>query len=85
MSRKAVLTEEEKKRRAFNSKERYYKPSRRSKRGWYLWTEEEIELILKREHSDRELAEMLERSVMSIQVKRCVVRKLRDAENLSRV
>ena len=35
------------------------------------WTEQEVEMILKHELSDRELSKELRRSVQAIQVKRC--------------
>ena len=39
------------------------------------WTDEEVEMIMAREKSDRELSEILHRSMKSIVGKRCLVKK----------
>lgn len=39
------------------------------------WTVGEMDLILNSEKTDRELAEILKRSVQSIQIKRCRLKK----------
>lgn len=39
------------------------------------WTLQEMDLILNSDKTDRELAEILKRSVQSIQIKRCRLKK----------
>lgn len=46
------------------------------------WTDEEIELIMKREMSDRELSEMLGRSMKSIILKRHRIKKSMEQERI---
>lgn len=75
MGRTRQLTDFERRQRADEFKERYYGPTRWSKRGWLPWTEDEIQLILDKSYTDLELANMLERSIMAIQVKRCMILK----------
>lgn len=46
------------------------------------WTDEEIEMIMKKEMSDRELSEMLGRSMKSILLKRHRVKKSLEEKQL---
>lgn len=50
------------------SRKTYYKKTQTGKRR--CWTTEEMEMILDKKYSDMELADILERSVQSIQIKR---------------
>lgn len=86
MSRYKYSSYEEAKRAYMAKKEAYYSKSRGAKRGYLPWTAEEEELIFDRTYTDQQLAEMLERSVMAIQVRRSVIlSRSRYAEGLSRV
>jgi len=50
-------------------RKKYYKQTQGNKPR--LWTNEEIKLILESEITDKELASQLNRSIQSIQLKRC--------------
>ena len=42
--------------------------------GRRTWSQEDIDMVMERKISDNELAKLLDRSVMSIKVKRCKVK-----------
>lgn len=52
---------------------RYYAKTTGKANSHKKWSQEEIDLILKREYCDRELSDILQRSMMAIAVKRSVV------------
>jgi hypothetical protein len=81
MGRKRVYTDAEIKQHLQDAKERYYADTRWSRNGYSRWTEDEISLLNSGEFSDRELAIELGRSMMAIQVKRCMLKRCKDAEN----
>lgn len=58
--------------RRYYSKTALYEPRR--------WTDEEIEMIMKKEKPDRELSEILHRSMKSIVKKRCMVKKKTESD-----
>lgn len=63
------------------SRLRYYRQTSYAKNHGIPWTAEEIEIVVAHEHPDRVIAEMLGRSVQSIQMVRCRENKKRCAAN----
>lgn len=66
--------------------EKYRETSKRQKRRYYgktaysansgaIWTQDEIDMVMKHEHTDHELSVILGRSVNSIQKMRCMTNK----------
>jgi len=67
--RSKFYSDKEKLRKTRNAqRKRYYKQTQGNKPR--KWTDEEIELILESEITDKELANLLSRSIQSIQMKR---------------
>ena len=56
------------------AKRRYYRRTQRAENERRKWTEEEIQMIMERKYSDRDLSDLLGRSMMSIQCKRSNVK-----------
>lgn len=52
-------------------RKRYYNKTSKRKNYRKPWTEEEINMIINSKLTDHEISDILERSVQSIQIKRC--------------
>ena len=74
MSRKRYNSYEQYKKQSQKDKEKYYGGSKRFSNGRRKWLPEEVEMIVAHEIPDVELAKILHRSIMSIQVKRCRIK-----------
>lgn len=55
-------------------RKRYYRKT--AKYGWRLWTKEEDERVLAHDISDTKLSKEIMRSVQSIQMRRCNLKKM---------
>lgn len=72
MNRRHKYRDKEKARITCNrQRQRYYGQSRNAPNKGRRWTEEEIKIIMEHSMTDREIAELIGRSVEAIQVKRC--------------
>lgn len=77
MKRRKEYKDQDRFRRYRNAyKQRYADKRNFSDRKGKRWTQQEIEIVLAHEMTDTEIAKMLKRSILSIQTKRCKVKKV---------
>ncbi len=66
---------------ARSQKRRYYGRTAYADNGGQAWTENEIDIVMKHEKPDREIASEIGRSVQAIQIMRCKIKKSLDNAN----
>lgn len=69
------LREKQRKQKKKMVNRRYYRRTQRAKNTYKRWTQEELRIVYEHKYTDHELAEMLGRSVMAIQLQRTAMKK----------